>query len=240
MTQQSFPSFHDVFYFNVGHFFTPASLQELTGQQQTTPDESEFDFPPDDGVAFSSSEFREEAADFPADPAGSGQDAAGAFQSAAGGKQTLFEGYNDPGKQFGGHTRSYHRDARYSCTMILGLIAIMTLLILNRRPSLWSQASGGAPPPPPLRSQQAPVGAAVPPVSGRPAQDVPPGPHHRGGADGRGHRESQAEQEKREQTAQTDGESLRSEKKKKKIKLDLVAFPLRRFSLVCPPPPSLS
>lgn len=104
--------------FKCGHFFSPASLQELTGQQQNPPEESEFDFPPDDGVASSSSEFGDEAAaDFPADPAGTGQNAAGVYQSAAGGKQTLFEGYNDPGKQFGGHTRSYHRDARYSCTI---------------------------------------------------------------------------------------------------------------------------
>ncbi|XP_075904528.1 atypical kinase COQ8A, mitochondrial-like [Nelusetta ayraudi] len=88
-------------------------VQELTGQQQTSPQESEFDFPADDDVAFSSSEFGEEAANFPADHAGSGHEAAGAYQSAAGGKQTLFEGYNDPSKQFGGHTRSYHRDARH-------------------------------------------------------------------------------------------------------------------------------
>lgn len=121
-----FHHFTSCFDINVGHFFSPASPQELTGQQQTSPEVSEFDFPPDDGVAFSSSEFGEEAADFPAGPAGSRQDAAGAFQSAAGGKQTLFEGYNDPGKQFGGHTRSYHRDARYS------FIKILTLPIINR------------------------------------------------------------------------------------------------------------
>lgn len=97
-------------------FFTPVSLQELTGQQQTFREESEFDFPADEDVAFSSSEFGEAAADFPADHAGSGHEAAGSYRSAAGGKQTLFEGYNDPGKQFGGHTRSYHQDARYGCT----------------------------------------------------------------------------------------------------------------------------
>lgn len=140
LTRQTLPSFHRLFHFDVAHLLTPASPQELTGQQQTSPEESEFDFPPDDGAAFSSSEFGEEAADFPADPAGSSQDATGAYRSAAAGKQALFEGYNDPGKQFGGHTRSYHQDARYSCTTsafdysifdwgkksILGLIAIMT------------------------------------------------------------------------------------------------------------------
>lgn len=70
--------------------------------------------------------------------------------------------------------------------------------------------------------------AAVPPVSGRPAQDVPPGPDHRGGADGRGHRESQAEQESRGQTAQTDGKSALSEKKQKKNN-QLVCAPSAAF-----------
>lgn len=69
--------------------------------------ESEFDFPPDEG-AFSSSEFKEEGADFTADDTGAYHSAAGA--SNASGK---FEGYKDPSKQFSGHTRSYHQDARY-------------------------------------------------------------------------------------------------------------------------------
>lgn len=103
-------------------FFTPAAPQELTGQQQTSSQESEFEFPADDDVTFASSEFGEEAAGFPAEPAGSGHGAAGASQSAAGGKQALFEGYSDPSKQFGGHTRSYHRDARYGRTPFLLLI----------------------------------------------------------------------------------------------------------------------
>lgn len=102
--------------FNVGNFFTPVSPKELTGQQQTSPEETEFDFPPEDSVAYSSSEFREEAGDFAADPMGNGQDVAGSNPGAEGGKQMLFQGYNDPSKQFGGHTRSYHQDARCSCT----------------------------------------------------------------------------------------------------------------------------
>lgn len=75
--------------------------------------ESEFDFPPDEG-AFSSSEFKEEGADFTADDAGRSDDA-GAYHSAAGASNARgkFEGYNDPSKQFSGHTRSYHQDARY-------------------------------------------------------------------------------------------------------------------------------
>lgn len=84
------------------------SLQELSGQQQNSSEE--FDFPPDDGT-YSSSEFREEGADFAADHTGSSDEAAGA--TGVGGKQSLFEGYKDPSRQFGGHTRSYHRDARY-------------------------------------------------------------------------------------------------------------------------------
>lgn len=54
--------------------------------------------------------------------------------------------------------------------------------------------------------QQAFVGAAVPSVSGRPAEGVPSGPDHRRRADSRGHREGPAEQEGRDQTAQTDGD----------------------------------
>lgn len=86
-------------------------VQELTGQQQTSPSEPEFDFPQDDS-AFTASEFREESVDFTADHAGSGDEAAAAGASRVGGKQSLFEGYKDPSKQFSGHTRSYHHDAR--------------------------------------------------------------------------------------------------------------------------------
>ncbi|XP_045916503.1 atypical kinase COQ8A, mitochondrial-like isoform X2 [Micropterus dolomieu] len=88
-------------------------MQELSGQQQTSSSESEFDFPQDDG-AFTASEFREEGSDH----TGSSDDA-GAHHSAAagashvGGKQSLFEGYKDPSKQFSGHTRSYHQHARH-------------------------------------------------------------------------------------------------------------------------------
>lgn len=88
--------------------FIPVSLQELSGQQQNSSEE--FDFPVEDDT-FSSSEFREEGADFTVDHAGSSYEAAGA--TGVGVKQSLFEGYKDPSKQFGGHARSYHRDARY-------------------------------------------------------------------------------------------------------------------------------
>lgn len=92
-------------------------FQELSGQQQQQASSvgSEFDFPEDDS-AFSSSEFKEEG-DFTEDHTGSG-DYAGANNITAGaghasGKQALFEGYKDPSKQFSGHTRSFHKDARY-------------------------------------------------------------------------------------------------------------------------------
>lgn len=93
------------------------SLQELSGQQQTSSSESEFDFSQDDS-AFAASEFREEGVDFTVDHSGSGADAAAHHSTAAGanpasGKQSVFEGYKDPSKQFSGHTRSYHQDARY-------------------------------------------------------------------------------------------------------------------------------
>lgn len=92
------------------------SVQDVSDQQQTSSMESEFDFPQDD-AALSSSEFKEEGVDIEADHTGSSDDA-GAYHSAAGasnggGKQSLFEGYKDPSKQFSGHTRSYHQDARY-------------------------------------------------------------------------------------------------------------------------------
>nr|XP_046229311.1 atypical kinase COQ8A, mitochondrial [Scatophagus argus] len=90
-------------------------IQELSGQQQTSSSESEFDIPQDDS-AFAASEFREEGVDFRVDHTGASDDA-GAHQSAsasgASGKQSLFEGYKDPSKQFSGHTRSYHHDARH-------------------------------------------------------------------------------------------------------------------------------
>lgn len=92
--------------------------QELSGQQQTSSSESEYDFSKDDS-AFASSEFREEGVDFTVDHTGSA-DEAGVHPSAAApesshvsGKQTLFEGYKDPSKQFTGQTRSYHQDVRY-------------------------------------------------------------------------------------------------------------------------------
>uniref|UniRef100_A0A8C7ZH14 Atypical kinase COQ8A, mitochondrial n=1 Tax=Oryzias sinensis TaxID=183150 RepID=A0A8C7ZH14_9TELE len=80
------------------------SLQELSGQQQTS-SESEFDFPQEE-AEFSASEFREEGVDPEADCSRSSANEA----SAVGGTQSVFQGYKDPSKQFGGHTRSYHQD----------------------------------------------------------------------------------------------------------------------------------
>lgn len=88
------------------------SVQALSGQQQTSSSESEFDFPQDD-AAFTASEFREEGVDFTVDHTGGIDDAAAAGASRDSGKRSLFEGYKDPSKEFSGHTRSYHRDARY-------------------------------------------------------------------------------------------------------------------------------
>ncbi|XP_031721959.1 atypical kinase COQ8A, mitochondrial isoform X2 [Anarrhichthys ocellatus] len=88
------------------------TMQALTGQQQTSLSESEYDFPEDDGV-FAASEFKEEDVDFAVDQTGSGDDFAAAGASHVGGKQSLFEGYKDPSKQFSGHTRSYHQDTRH-------------------------------------------------------------------------------------------------------------------------------
>lgn len=82
----------------------------MSGQEQNFSSESEFDFPPDDG-AFTASEFREEGADFTGDRSGSSDDAATGAEHGSG-KNSVFEGYKDPSKQFGGHTRSYHQDAR--------------------------------------------------------------------------------------------------------------------------------
>ncbi|XP_041660962.1 atypical kinase COQ8A, mitochondrial isoform X2 [Cheilinus undulatus] len=94
-------------------------MQELSGQQQQqTSSESDFDFPQDESE-FAASEFREESVDLTSDQTGSSDDT-GAHQgtSAAGtshigGKKSLFEGYQDPSKQFSGPIRSYHQDARH-------------------------------------------------------------------------------------------------------------------------------
>ncbi|TWW69013.1 atypical kinase COQ8A, mitochondrial isoform X1 [Takifugu flavidus] len=77
-------------------------MQEMSGQQQASSAESEFDF---DDDAVLSSEIQEEG-DFTEAHAGSSS-------HAGAGKQSLFEGYKDPSKQFNGHTRSYHQDARH-------------------------------------------------------------------------------------------------------------------------------
>ncbi|XP_071394708.1 atypical kinase COQ8A, mitochondrial-like, partial [Centroberyx affinis] len=92
-------------------------MQELTGQQQTSSSESDFDFPPDDS-GFAASEFREEGAGFTADEPGSSGEGATNHSAAAGGShvsgnQSLFEGFKDPSKQFTGQTRSYHQDHRH-------------------------------------------------------------------------------------------------------------------------------
>lgn len=77
----------------------------MSGQQQASSAESEFDFPKDEDDAVLSSEIQEEG-DFTEEHARSSG-------HAGAGKQSLFEGYKDPSKQFSGHTRSYHQDARY-------------------------------------------------------------------------------------------------------------------------------
>ncbi|XP_054474338.1 atypical kinase COQ8A, mitochondrial isoform X2 [Anoplopoma fimbria] len=92
------------------------AMQGLTGQQQASLSESEYDFPQDDS-AFAASEFKGEDLDFAVDQTGSSDGFAASHSAAAGashvcGKQSLFEGYKDPSKQFSGHTRSYHQDAR--------------------------------------------------------------------------------------------------------------------------------
>lgn len=107
-------------------------MQELSGQQQTSSSESEFDFPQDDS-AFA--EFKEEGVDFTVDHAGSGEDAGApgaAGASHMGGKQSLFEGYKDPSKQFTGPTRSYHQDARH-------FIAHQHLYSSSLNRHLWGQ-----------------------------------------------------------------------------------------------------
>ncbi|XP_034383579.1 atypical kinase COQ8A, mitochondrial isoform X1 [Cyclopterus lumpus] len=91
------------------------TMQGLTGQQQTSSSEADYDFPEDDG-AFAASEFKEDGVDFAGDPMGSGDDFAahaGAAAASHGGGKRLFEGYKDPSKQFSGHTRSHHQDARH-------------------------------------------------------------------------------------------------------------------------------
>ena len=94
------------------------SLQEMSGQQQTSYSESENDFPQDDS-AFAASEFSEEGRDFTessADTAARHSEAGGT--SHVSGKRSLFDGYKDPSRQFSGDTRSYHQDARYSHSLI--------------------------------------------------------------------------------------------------------------------------
>uniref|UniRef100_A0A668ANX7 Atypical kinase COQ8A, mitochondrial n=1 Tax=Myripristis murdjan TaxID=586833 RepID=A0A668ANX7_9TELE len=88
-------------------------MQEMSGQQQASTSESEFDFPDDSGMA--GAEIREEGAGFTADDRGSSDEGATGHSAAAGGshskgKQSVFDGYQDPTKQFGGQTRSYHQD----------------------------------------------------------------------------------------------------------------------------------
>ncbi|XP_067337243.1 atypical kinase COQ8A, mitochondrial isoform X1 [Channa argus] len=92
-------------------------MQELSGQQQTSASEPESAFSQDES-AFTASEFREEGVDFTVDPSSKSADATAPHSATAGtnhvsGKQSLFDGYKDPSKQFSGHTRSYHKDARH-------------------------------------------------------------------------------------------------------------------------------
>lgn len=90
------------------------SLQEFSGQQQTSSSEHDLAYQSE----FASSEFREEGTDFREDRPGSGEEGAAnrgaAGESHIGGKRSLFEDYKDPTKQFTGQTRSYHQDPRYN------------------------------------------------------------------------------------------------------------------------------
>lgn len=86
--------------------------------------------------------------------------------------------------------------ARLCCRLIGGIAVVFLLRQAFHRTPAHLQP----------QPQQAFVGAAVPSVSGRPAESVPSGPDHRRRADGRGHREGPAEQEGRRQAAQTDGD----------------------------------
>lgn len=92
----------------------------MSGQQQASSADSEFDFPKDDDDAVLSSEMQEEG-DFPEEHAGSSG-------HAGAGKQSLFEGYKDPSKQFSGHTRSFHQDARYGRSLCMQDFPSVTVL----------------------------------------------------------------------------------------------------------------
>lgn len=172
-------------------------FQEMSGQQQQSSSvEAEFDFPKDDD-AFSSSEFKEEG-DFT-------EGLTESSSHAATGKQSLFEGYKDPSKQFSGHTRSYHQDARYGrfpCMCDFCLFCPVDPLLPVRQAFHW--ASPRLQP----HSEQASVVTAVLPAAAQSAEDVPPGPHHRRRADGRWHWEGQTEQESWDKATQTGGKSV--------------------------------
>lgn len=160
-------------------------------QQQSSSAEAEFDFPQDDD-AFSSSEFKQEG-DLPEEHADSSN-------HAGSGKQSLFEGYKDPSKQFSGHTRSYHQDARYGC-----MFFFFSLCYPVDPCCFCVQAFHRDSPRLPPHSEQAFVVTAVLPAAAWSSEDVPPGPHHRQRADGRWHREGQTEQESWDEATQTSG-----------------------------------
>ncbi|XP_076021377.1 atypical kinase COQ8A, mitochondrial [Genypterus blacodes] len=87
-------------------------MQELSGQQQTSSSEQDFE------REFASSDFPDAGMDFREDPLWSSEEGAthqaGAGESHAGGARSMFNGYKDPTKQFTGQTRSYHRSVLYS------------------------------------------------------------------------------------------------------------------------------
>lgn len=93
-----------------------SKIQEFSGHQQTSSFDSEFDFPLDD-VSMASSEFEEEGGAFASYHQGTGDQGETSRSTAApgasrqgNGKESLFEGYKDPSRQFTGQTRSYHQD----------------------------------------------------------------------------------------------------------------------------------
>ncbi|XP_034017954.1 atypical kinase COQ8A, mitochondrial [Thalassophryne amazonica] len=84
-------------------------MEELSGQQQSSSSDSDFDFVQDE-TGFTESQFREEGADFTEYQPKSGEEGAAGEGSHVNGK---FEGYKDPSKQFNSQTRFYHQDHRH-------------------------------------------------------------------------------------------------------------------------------
>ncbi|XP_059897983.1 atypical kinase COQ8A, mitochondrial [Gadus macrocephalus] len=91
-------------------------MQEFSGQQQTSSTSSSFDsevdFPPA-GDGAESYEFGQGEEDFKFGNGAADAGGQGTAASAGHAKGKLFEGYQDPSKQFTGQTRSYRREPRH-------------------------------------------------------------------------------------------------------------------------------